>query len=160
MDSRGRRDGHRRFGGVIQVCLRIRSSADQETRLIGRLALYAFLLNLGLAAMKGILAFYSSSLAVTAGAIDSGTDAVASLILYGGLKLSTHKTLPFRSAFTRSKTLFPWSWLFSSFLPVMKSPWQVIRPHVGRPGNLDSHRVVCCPPEWWPPIFWPLRDRG
>ncbi len=63
--------------------------------MIGRTALYAFLLNLGLAVMKGVLAFYSSSFAVTAGAIDSGTDAAASLVLYGGLKLSTRKTPSF-----------------------------------------------------------------
>jgi cation diffusion facilitator family transporter len=71
------------------------SDVDRETKLIGKVALYAFLLNLGLAVMKGILAFYSSSLAVTAGAIDSGTDAVASLVLFGGLKLSTRKTPSF-----------------------------------------------------------------
>lgn len=71
------------------------SKVDQEAKLIGRVALYAFLLNLGLAIMKGFLAFFSSSLAVTAGAIDSGTDAVASLVLYGGLKLSTKKTPSF-----------------------------------------------------------------
>jgi cation diffusion facilitator family transporter len=68
---------------------------EKETLLIQKVALYAFLLNLGLAAMKGILAFYSSSLAVTAGAIDSGTDAVASLLLLGGLKISTKKTPSF-----------------------------------------------------------------
>jgi len=45
--------------------------------------------------MKGVLAFYSRSLAVTAGAIDSGTDAAASLVLYGGIKLSTRKTRSF-----------------------------------------------------------------
>jgi cation diffusion facilitator family transporter len=72
-----------------------RHSVDQEMTLIKKIALYAFLLNLVLAAMKGILAFYSSSLAVTAGAIDSGTDAAASLVLYGGLKLSTRKTPSF-----------------------------------------------------------------
>ncbi len=68
---------------------------DQETKLIKKIALCALLLNLGLAAMKVILAFYSSSLAVTAGAIDSGTDAVASLVLLGGLKLSVRKTPSF-----------------------------------------------------------------
>jgi cation diffusion facilitator family transporter len=71
------------------------AGAEKETLLIQKVALYAFLLNLALAAMKGILAFYSSSLAVTAGAIDSGTDAVASLLLLGGLKLSTKKTPSF-----------------------------------------------------------------
>lgn len=68
---------------------------DEETRLIKRVAMYAFLLNLGLAVMKGLLAETSGSLAVTAGAIDSGTDAVASLVLYGGLKLSTRKSASF-----------------------------------------------------------------
>jgi len=71
------------------------SEVDQETRLIGKVALSAFFLNLGLAIMKTFLAFFSSSLAVTAGAIDSGTDAVASLVLFGGLKLSTKKTPSF-----------------------------------------------------------------
>jgi len=71
------------------------AGVDQETRLIGRTAFYAFVLNLGLAVMKGVLAFYTSSLAVTAGAIDSGTDAAASLVLYAGLKLSTRKTPSF-----------------------------------------------------------------
>jgi cation diffusion facilitator family transporter len=71
------------------------ASVDEETRLIGRTAFYAFLLNLGLALMKGVLAFYSKSLAVTAGAIDSGTDSAASLVLYGGIKLSTRKTPSF-----------------------------------------------------------------
>lgn len=73
----------------------IDQKTDAETRLIKRVALYAFLLNLGLAIMKGILAETSGSLAVTAGAIDSGTDAVASLVLYGGLALSTRKSASF-----------------------------------------------------------------
>lgn len=71
------------------------SEVEQETRLIGKVALFALFLNLGLAIMKTFLAFFSSSLAVTAGAIDSGTDAVASLVLFGGLKLSTKKTPSF-----------------------------------------------------------------
>jgi cation diffusion facilitator family transporter len=69
--------------------------ADEEAGIIQRVALYAFLLNLGLAVMKGALAFFSNSLAVTAGAIDSGTDAVASAVLYIGLKLSTRKSASF-----------------------------------------------------------------
>ncbi|SPD71871.1 Co/Zn/Cd cation transporter [uncultured Desulfobacterium sp.] len=68
---------------------------DQETAHIEKIALSAFLLNLCLAAVKAALASYSSSLAVTAGAIDSATDAAASLILFGGLKLSTRKTHSF-----------------------------------------------------------------
>jgi len=68
---------------------------DAESREIRRLALLGFALNLGLAALKFALAAASGSLAVTASAIDSSTDSVASLILYGGLKLSTHKTRKF-----------------------------------------------------------------
>jgi cation diffusion facilitator family transporter len=70
-------------------------STDQETRLIRKVALYAFLLNLGLAIMKSLLALFSNSLAVTASAIDSGTDAVASLVLYAGLRLSSRRTPSF-----------------------------------------------------------------
>ncbi len=66
-----------------------------ETREIQRLALFGFLINLGLAAMKSALAVVSGSLAVTASALDSGADSVASLVLYGGLKLSTRKTRAF-----------------------------------------------------------------
>jgi len=68
---------------------------DKETREIQRVALYGFLLNLGLAGMKGILAVWSGSLAVTASAIDSATDSVASLVLLIGLKLSNKKSANF-----------------------------------------------------------------
>ncbi|MCF8105720.1 MAG: cation diffusion facilitator family transporter [Desulfohalobiaceae bacterium] len=67
----------------------------EETRQIQRVALYGFLLNLGLAGMKGILAKTSGSLAVAAGAIDSATDSVASAAIYGGLRLSALKSSRF-----------------------------------------------------------------
>jgi cation diffusion facilitator family transporter len=70
-------------------------SGNHETRQIDRVAGYACLLNLFLAVMKSALAFLSGSLAITASAIDSGTDAVASLLIYGGVKLSTRKTRSF-----------------------------------------------------------------
>ena len=70
-------------------------SGNDETKQIHRIAAYAFLLNLVLAIMKALLAFSSGSLAITASAIDSGTDAVASLVIYGGVKLSTKKTRSF-----------------------------------------------------------------
>lgn len=66
-----------------------------ETRQIQRIALYGFLLNLGLAGLKAVLAKVSGSLAVAAGAIDSATDSVASAAIYGGLRLSTLKTSRF-----------------------------------------------------------------
>jgi cation diffusion facilitator family transporter len=64
-------------------------STDRETRQIHRVTLYAFLLNLVLAGLKAALAAVSGSLAVTAGAIDSLTDAFASAAVYAGVKLST-----------------------------------------------------------------------
>ena len=69
--------------------------ADDEARTIQRVALIGFLLNLALVVVKGVLAVLSGSLAVTASAIDSGTDSLASLVLYGGLKLSERKTRTF-----------------------------------------------------------------
>ncbi|MCF8061996.1 MAG: cation diffusion facilitator family transporter [Deltaproteobacteria bacterium] len=71
------------------------AGTGEETRQIQRIALLAFLLNLGLAAMKGVLAATSESLAVTASAIDSGTDCIASVALYAGLRLSIRKTPSF-----------------------------------------------------------------
>ena len=70
-------------------------SGNHEARQIDRVAGYACLLNLFLAVLKSVLAFFSGSLAITASAIDSGTDAVASLLIYGGVKLSTRKTRSF-----------------------------------------------------------------
>jgi len=70
-------------------------TAHEETRAIQRVAVYAFWLNIGLFVMKGTLAFFSGSLAITAGAIDSATDGVASSVLYAGVKLSSRKTPSF-----------------------------------------------------------------
>ena len=70
-------------------------NAGDETIQIYRVAGYAFVLNLFLAGMKAMLAIFSGSLAITASAIDSATDAVASLVIYGGVKLSTKKTPSF-----------------------------------------------------------------
>nr|WP_320190072.1 cation diffusion facilitator family transporter [uncultured Desulfobacter sp.] len=66
-----------------------------DTRQIFKIAGLAFLLNLILTLIKVPLAIYSGSLAITASAIDSATDAVASLIIYGGVRLSTRKTRSF-----------------------------------------------------------------
>jgi cation diffusion facilitator family transporter len=70
-------------------------SRNDESRQIHRVAGYAFLLNPCLAIMKAFLAFFSGSLAIYASAIDSGTDAVASIMIYGGVILSTRKTRSF-----------------------------------------------------------------
>jgi cation diffusion facilitator family transporter len=70
-------------------------SGALENRQIHRVAAYAFLMNLCLAIMKTVLACFSGSLAITASAIDSGSDAVASLVIFGGVTLSTRKTRSF-----------------------------------------------------------------
>ncbi|MFO7749306.1 MAG: cation diffusion facilitator family transporter [Desulfobacteraceae bacterium] len=70
-------------------------SAKDESREICRIAGLAFLLNIFLAVVKIFLAVFSGSLAITASAIDSGTDAIASLVIYSGVKLSTKKTKSF-----------------------------------------------------------------
>ncbi|MBN1841014.1 MAG: cation diffusion facilitator family transporter [Deltaproteobacteria bacterium] len=67
----------------------------EETKQIQRVAIYAFLLNFGLAGLKAALAYLSGSLAVVASAVDSATDSVASLAVLGGLKLSTRKSRAF-----------------------------------------------------------------
>lgn len=67
----------------------------QETNQIRRLFLFAFVLNLILAGVKTILAVISNSFAVTAGAIDSVTDSVASLAVYVGILISTRSTKSF-----------------------------------------------------------------
>jgi len=64
------------------------ATIDQETRQIQWVMLLAFLLNLVLAGVKIALAALSGSLAVTAGAIDSLTDSVASAAVWLGVKLS------------------------------------------------------------------------
>ncbi|MFO7760949.1 MAG: cation diffusion facilitator family transporter [Thermodesulfobacteriota bacterium] len=66
-----------------------------ENRQIRKIAVLAFLLNLLLALVKGYLAYRSSSLAITAGAVDSATDSIASLAIFGGLLLSTRKSRAF-----------------------------------------------------------------
>ncbi len=68
---------------------------NTDTHQIFKIAGLAFLLNLILTLVKVPLAIVTGSLAITASAIDSGTDAVASLVIYGGVKLSTRKTRSF-----------------------------------------------------------------
>lgn len=87
----------RRGFGLIEPDGKIKDAgpAEEETRAVQRVALIGFFLNLALVMVKGVLSVLSGSLAVTASAIDSGTDALASLVLYIGLKLSVRKTATF-----------------------------------------------------------------
>jgi cation diffusion facilitator family transporter len=114
---------------------------DDETGIIERVALYAFLLNLGLAAMKGTLAFFSNSLAVTAGAIDSGADAVASVIVYGGLKLSTRKSASFPLGLYKIENLISLIVAFLIFLTGFEIAREVLR-HAAAAPEISSPVVV------------------
>lgn len=74
--------------------LRVNSDIE-ETKQVGRVGLYSFLVNLGLAGLKALLGYFSGSLAIIASAVDSATDSVASLAVWGGLRLSTRKSRTF-----------------------------------------------------------------
>lgn len=67
----------------------------QDDRRVQRVALYALLVNLVLAVIRGWLAFLSGSLAVVAVTIDAAIDVAAALLLWGGLKISMRKTKTF-----------------------------------------------------------------
>ncbi len=69
-----------------------RRNDDQH---IQRVALYAILVNVALAALRGWLAHLSGSLAVAAVTIDAAIDVAAALLLWAGLKFSVRKTRNF-----------------------------------------------------------------
>jgi len=71
---------------------RTNNTLIKEAKQIERIALYALLLNFVLTGIKGVLAYFSGSLAIAANAIDSASDSVASLTILGGLKLSARKS--------------------------------------------------------------------
>lgn len=73
---------------------RLISDREENTQ-IQRVALYAFLINVGLVGIKVVLAYFSASLAVAASAVDSATDSAASVAVIGGLRLSTRKSSAF-----------------------------------------------------------------
>jgi len=117
---------------------RVSFSGIDETRQIHRVAGYAFFLNLLLAVMKALLAFFSGSLAITASAIDSGTDAVASLVIYGGVKLSTKKTRTFPLGLYKLENVA--SIVIALFILI--AGYEIIREIFSRPGNLPRISLI------------------
>ncbi|NLI81558.1 MAG: cation diffusion facilitator family transporter [Deltaproteobacteria bacterium] len=75
--------------------VKIDDSTQKETHLIQRIGFYSFLLNLSLTCLKAYLAQVSGSLAIVAGTVDSATDSIASLAVWGGLKLASRKSRAF-----------------------------------------------------------------
>jgi cation diffusion facilitator family transporter len=63
--------------------------------LVERVGLYALLVNLALGGLNAALAAVSGSLALAASAVDSGTDVIASLTVWVGLRLSQRKSRAF-----------------------------------------------------------------
>jgi len=110
------------------------AQTDQEARLIQRVALFAFLINLGLTIMKAILAVLSNSLAVSAGAIDSATDSIASLVLYGGVKLSSKKSPHFPLGLYKIENVISVIVAFFIFFAGYEIAHQIITPSMEQPG--------------------------
>jgi cation diffusion facilitator family transporter len=107
------------------------SLGHDETRQIHRVAAYAFLLNLALAVMKILLAFFSGSLSITAGAIDSGTDAIASLLIYAGVKISHKKTRAFPQGLYKIENVA--SVVIALFIFI--AGYEIIREVLSQPGS-------------------------
>jgi len=108
--------------------------ADREAQLIRRVALFAFLINLGLAIMKAVLAIISNSLAVSAGAIDSATDSIASLVLYGGVKLSSKTSPRFPLGLYKIENVISVIVAFFIFFAGYEIAHQIITPSTEQPG--------------------------
>jgi len=113
-----------------------------EDRLIRKMALMAFLLNLALALVKGYLARQSSSLAITAGAIDSATDSIASLAVLGGLLTSTRKTRTFPLGLYKIENLISVVIALFIFFAGFEIAARVLQPPTERPD-------IRMPLLWW-----------
>lgn len=115
---------------------------EQENREILYIAFWAFVLNLLLAVIKGWLAYRSSSLAITAGAIDSATDSFASLAVFAGLFLSTRKTRNFPLGLYKIENLISVVIAFFIFFAGYEIAKQLISPPSRVPDIALSHL-------WW-----------
>jgi cation diffusion facilitator family transporter len=68
---------------------------ETETRKVQQVGLYSFFVNLGLTGLKSFFAAASGSIAIFASAVDSATDSIASLVVWGGLKVSARQSRRF-----------------------------------------------------------------
>ncbi len=114
-------------------------SRNDETRQIHRVAGYAVFLNLLLTIMKAFLAFFSGSLAIYASAVDSGTDAVASLMIYGGVKLSTRKTRSFPLGLYKLENVA--SVVISIFIFI--AGYEIVREIFSATGGMPRISLIC-----------------
>ena len=68
---------------------------SEDQSLVEQVGLYALLINLVLGGLNLALAAFSGSLALTASAVDSATDVIASLTVWVGLRISQRKSRTF-----------------------------------------------------------------
>ncbi len=120
----------------------MKSNLNRENRRIQIIAFGAFALNLVLAVIKGILANQSASLAVTAGAVDSAADSVASLAVFGGLLLSTRKTRTFPQGLYKIENLL--SVIIALF--IFFTGYEIAR-HIIQPSSRPPD--ITLPLLWW-----------
>ncbi len=114
----------------------------EENRRIWKIAFLAFVLNLVLAGIKGYLAYTSGSLAVTAGAIDSATDGIASLAVFAGLLLSTRRTRTFPQGLYKIENLISVVIAFFILFTGYEIARRIFQPSTGRPD-------ITLPLLWW-----------
>ena len=119
-------------------------SVSTETRQIQRISLAAFAINLGLAALKIVLAISSGSLAIMAGAIDSATDSVASLAVYGGVRLSSRKSEAFPLGLYKVENLISMGIAFFIFFAGYEIVRQTFSPQQGVPNVSLTTLVLLC----------------
>ncbi|MBW2366928.1 MAG: cation diffusion facilitator family transporter [Deltaproteobacteria bacterium] len=110
---------------------------SEETNKVRKIALLAFLLNVGIVSLKVVLADSSGSLSITASAVDSATDAIASLVVFGGLLISSRKSSHFPYGLYKIENIL--SVLIAFF--IFFAGYEIIR-KVMTPGN---ERLVITP---------------
>jgi cation diffusion facilitator family transporter len=103
----------------------------EETRQIQRVGLYSFLINVGLTTFKIVLAMLSGSLAITAAAVDSTTDSVASLAVWGGLKLSARKSRRFPYGLYKIENVIQVVMALLIFFAGVEIAREILSPQVG-----------------------------
>jgi cation diffusion facilitator family transporter len=113
----------------------------EETKQVERVGLYSFLVNLGLAGLKASLSYYSGSLAIIASTVDSVTDSVASVAVWGGLKLSTRKSRAFPYGLYKIENLIQVIMALLIFLIGYEIAHKVISPGT-RPPTITTSVIV------------------
>ncbi len=132
----------------------------EEDRQIKRVGLAALFTNIFLAGLKGALAILSGSLALTADALDSATDSMASLIVWIGLKLSTGKFKSFPYGLYKIENIISVIVAFFIFLAGVEIARKALQPLSSVPvitlpvlGGAAASVVICWLFSWYAKII-------